>query len=54
MAIDCHIKVRKEVTQNRNTPLDILKKLTNDANKVVRAAAKDNLENKQNHESANN
>ncbi|MGL5943173.1 MAG: hypothetical protein ACRC2S_22985 [Waterburya sp.] len=38
---------RYAIAQNPNTPLDIIQKLTNDANKVVRAAAKDNLENQQ-------
>ncbi len=35
------------IAQNPNTPLDIIQKLTNDGNKVVRAAAKENLKNKQ-------
>ena len=30
--------------QNPNTPLDIIQKLADDANRLVRAAAKDNLE----------
>ncbi|MGL6339227.1 MAG: hypothetical protein ACRC80_08815, partial [Waterburya sp.] len=38
---------RYAIAQNPNTPLDIIQKLTNDANKVVRAAAKDNLKNQQ-------
>ena len=45
---------RYAIAQNQNTPLDVLKKLANDANKVVRAAAKENLEHKQIDESAIN
>ena len=43
---------RYAIAQNPNTPLYIIQKLTNDGNKVVRAAAKDNLKNKQINESA--
>lgn len=35
---------RYAIAQNPNTPLDIIQELANDANKIVRAAAKDNLD----------
>ena len=45
-SVSLHWLERYAIAQNSNTPLDIIKKLKNDANKIVRAAAKDNLEKK--------
>jgi hypothetical protein len=38
---------RYAIAQNPNTPLDILHTLAKDANRIVRAAAKANLQNSQ-------
>lgn len=38
---------RYAIAQNYNTPVDVLHKLASDANKIVRAAAKDNLAKKE-------